>query len=316
MGAVRNNLLKLIQTLNENGSSWALQYVRLDFIEKMELDAEQDLFFKRHLQKMDALACKAIKNIEDYAALVQIAESYSECFIYSKLKALLFVRPVPESANSRSPDFEVMFRDSTAYFEVKALNMVGGFLKHKQIMLSGMTSTIEAEESSKHGGIGFGEQEIAPYRSENRPYNPRSTRLVIEELILKVQQNIKEDQFKIGPTILLIDLCGHLPILSEPVKSLQERFYDYDSKAHISGEFWHVAFGSIGSNISTFPEFAGGPNSDGTLQKSGILNENTFIKGLVFHYQDRFYSLCKLQRGNEIPISLVKYISSANGFRR
>ena len=77
--------------------------------------------------------------------------------------------------------------------------MLEGTIKHKDIMHDSLDSKIEAEEQIKKGKkVGFGTTEIQPYYSGNKKYDPRSTRLVIESLIDKINQNIKRAAIFIG----------------------------------------------------------------------------------------------------------------------
>jgi hypothetical protein len=271
MSAIRDKLLKLKKEINSVGSSFPMLYIKLDFIEKMELEVEQNQAFKEALIQIDKLTDSALKNIEDYNSLTEIKNIYSESYILSKLQSLLNIIKITE-LGSKTPDYKVRFRDEYIYIELKSLNMLGGNLKHKDIMNDSLDSKIKLEDQSKKGAkVGFSEQEIQPYLSHNKEYDPRSTRLVVESLIDKINQNIKKEQYSLGDTILLVDLSGQLPLISKPSEAIQEKYFDEFGDTKVSGELWNVAFGKLGDQILKPAEFEGADNLDGKLEKEGVL---------------------------------------------
>lgn len=312
---IRDKLLKLKQEINSVGSSFPMLYIKLDFVEKMELEAEQNSAFQEALSQIGQLADKALKNIENYNSLTEIKNIYSEAYILSKLQSLLNIQKIPET-NSKTPDYKVKFRDSDIYIELKSLNMLGGTLKHKDIMNDSLDSKITAEEQIKKGAkVGFGEQEIQHYLSHNKKYDPRSTRLVIESLIDKINQNIKEEQYSLGDTILLVDLSDQLPLLSRPSEAIQEKYFDDIGNTKVSGELWNVAFGKLGDQILKPAEFEGADNLDGELEKEGILTCHPYIKGLIFHASEEFYSVAELTESNLNVTSCLEYLSKEHVFK-
>ena len=315
MSVIKDKLLKLKQEINSVGSSFPMLYIKLDFIEKMELEVEQNLAFKEALSQIGRLADKALKNIEDYNSLTEIKNIYSEAYILSKLQALLNIKKIPE-IDTKTPDYKVRFRDDDIYIELKSLNMLGGTLKHKDIMNDSLDSKIAAEDQIKKGSkVGFGEQEIQPYLSHNKEYDPRSTRLVIESLIDKINQNIKEDQYSLGDTVLLVDLSDQLPLLSKPSEAIQEKYFDDIGSAKVSGELWNVAFGKLGDQILKPAEFEGADNVDGELSKEGILISHPYIKGLIFHASEDFYSIAELTESNLNVTHCLEYLSKQHVFK-
>lgn len=314
MSAIKDKLMKLKQEINSVGSSFPMMYIKLDFIEKMELEAEQNIAFKEALCLISKFADKALKNIEDYNSLSEIKNIYSEVFILSKLQSLLNITKIPEK-NSKTPDYKVRFRDVDIYIELKSLNMIGGNLKHKDIMNDSLDSKITAEEQiNKGSNVGFGVQVIQPYLSNNKKYDFRSTRLVIESLIDKINQNIKEDQYSLGDTILLVDLSDQLPLISKPIDAIQETYFNDIGSTKASGELWNVAFGKVGDQILKPVEFEGADNLDGYLIKEGVLISHPYIKGLIFHVNENFYSVAELIKSNMIVTDCLEYLSKEHVF--
>jgi hypothetical protein len=311
MNKIKDKLLKLKQEINSIVCSIPLDYVNLDFVEKMELESQENNVFKDTLKKINLLLKKALNNLGDNDSLIKIKNIYSEAYIYSKLKSVLAIQKLPEEKNKKTPDYSVKYRGKEIFIELKSPNMLGGTLKHRTIMYDALDSKIDTEMQIQNGSkVAFSEHLIKPYRKENGDeYDYSSVRLVIESLIGKIDQNIKNGQYSLGDTVLLVDLSDQLPLISTPQLSIQE-LYDYEPcKTMVSGDLWHVAFGKIGKKIFKPPEFCGATNLDGELRKEGILISYPDIKGLIFHVNDDFLSLGKLSEPNLNVIRLLDYLS-------
>ena len=192
--------------------------------------------------------------------------------------------------------------------------MFRGTLKHRDIMSESLDSKIAAVA---HSGskVGFGEQEIQPYLTQNKEYDPRSIRLVIESLIDKINQNIKEDQYSLGDTVLLVDLSDQLPLISKPSQAIPEQYYEDMGDSYVSGELWNVAFGKLEDKIFKPAEFVGADNTDGKLLKEGILISHPNIKALIFHASDGFYSLAEITNNNLNVVHFLEYLSKQHSFK-
>lgn len=316
MSTIKDKSLKLKQDINSVGSSLPMNYINLDFIQKMELEKKENQSFKEALIQIEKLTDKALQNIEDYSSIIEIKNIYSEAYILSKLQALLHINKIPE-LTTKTPDYIVRFRDEDIYIELKSLNMLGGTLKHKEIMNDTMESKIEVEDQIKQGSkVGLAEHVIQPYSTySNKNYNSGSIKLVIESLIDKINQNIKSDQYALGDTILLVDLADQLPLLSIPSDAIQKEYFDDMSGKYVSGELWNVAFGKVGDQIFKPAEFEGADNDDGKLSKDGILISHPYIKGLIFHANKEFYSIAEITKSNGNVIECLKYISKQHSFK-
>ena len=149
---VRDILLKLKQTINSVGKSVPMEYVKLDFIEKMELESSEYKIFKNTLKEIKPLAEKALKDIEDYNSILQIKNIYSEVYIFSKLKSLLAVEKIPgPKRTNKTPDYKVKYRGKEIFIELKSLNMCDSTIKHKNIMYNSMYKKIDVEKQIENG---------------------------------------------------------------------------------------------------------------------------------------------------------------------
>lgn len=316
MCTIRDKVCKLIQEINSVGSSFPMLYVKSDFIEKMELESDSIPMFKETLESINKLVEKALKSIEDYNTIVQIKNLYSEAYIFSKLRSLVAIKKIQEK-KSKTPDYVIRFRGKDIFIELKSLNMLEGTIKHKRIMEESLDSKIAAENQIHNGSkVGFGEQEIQPYLTQNnKEYDPRSVRLVIESLIDKINQNIKTEQYSSGDTVLLVDLSDQLPLISKPLEAIQKRYHEKLGDTFVNGELWNVAFGKLNDEILRPAEFKGANNLDGKLKKEGILISHPYIKGLIFHIDECFYSLAEITRDNMNIINFFQYLSKSHSFK-
>jgi hypothetical protein len=324
-------ILKLKQAIHELGENYLLLYIQLGFVEKMELDCERgDTTLSDYLEDMHTLVDICLLNYEDYDCFMRLKDMYSEALMYSKLRSVLRIGKVPRKKGDKTPDFRVVHHGEEIFVELKSLNMADGSMKHKGIMESALerkielaNQVVELKKNKKGPGniVASNVGVIQPYYSPNKPYDSSSPKLVIETLIGKIKQNIKQEQFSCGDTILLVDFAEQLPLLETPEESLLEEYigeyrdnselYDflleqtftleehnrylnsldavqkqriYSFKA--KGGLWHVAYGEVGTILvedsnDEKPEI---------LEKEGILKEFGFIKGLLFHIDGRFYA--------------------------
>lgn len=311
MNKIQNRILELKQAINSVGMSAPMDYIKLDFIEKMDEEKNNNSVFNQCLVEIDKFIDKVSKhkenkNTEYYNALMEMKNIYSEAYIFSKLKSLLAIEKINEEGkkHKKTPDYKVKFRGKDIYIELKSLNMIDGTEKQKAIMNDSINAKRIAEEQIKSGlKVGMGIHVVQPYYSPNKPYDPTSVRLVIESLVDKINQNIKSGQYDSGDTILLIDFSDQLLLTSTPSEALKEK---HDG---ISGELWHVAFGKVETNILKHPEFDGASNDDGILQKEGILITHPYIKGIIFHIDDNFYSIAEIKQETLNVVNLLQYLT-------
>lgn len=201
-----------------------------------------------------------------------LGETYFYCICVSKG---LSIEKVPESSDSKTPDFCICLKDKNeVFFEVKTLSVVDGGRQINRHLEDTLDAKINIDEQLHSGkNIAFSETEIQPYSSKQN-----SITTIINTLIEKSRQNIKEDQFKLGPTFLVLDL-SLIPPFRTDQRTLRSA-YCQDSLV-ITGDLWMLAFGEIGMLIHGFPDFEGKPCIEGKLDKIGLLQEHLFIKGLL-----------------------------------
>lgn len=155
---------------------------------------------------------------------------------------------------------------------------------------------------------------IQPYYTDRKDYDPSSTKLVIESLIDKINQNIKEDQYSLGNTILLVDFSDQLLLVSDVKKSLRKNLHDRALGFEYSGELWHVALGELDMPLTKPSQFLDENANDGILEKAGILKDHNYIKGIIFHIEGKFFSIAEIKEDHLNVINLLEYISEDKHF--
>jgi hypothetical protein len=145
--------------------------------------------------------------LPDVAAAPNVI-SYSQFFeIYSEALVLQFLRTKAETwpvgkINSQTPDFKCMLPGRREFYvEVKTVDIVGGHLRHDEIMVDAIDQTVDLEEQIAKGkSVAINEGEVAPYKrpGETDTYDARSLMRVIDTLREKFQQAFKAGQFERG----------------------------------------------------------------------------------------------------------------------
>lgn len=312
-------IVELQQKINSLGTSYPLKEVRNDFVYKVDLESPTDPCFKKTLDDMNNLITKLLTSISnyqsidefknhDYEWMNELKNHYSEAYIYSKLKSLLVIQKVQEEGQ-KTPDFKINFRGLPIYIEMKSLSIADGIIKAKEIMegASDMKRRLEEQlEIGTHYAMEW--QIIEPYRKADKSYNRKSIKTVIETIIIKIKQNLKQEQFSLGDTLLLVDMSNQLPV-PHPEMAINKFYEINDNK--ISGILWHIAFGRKNSKIYNFPDTEDDYETE-VLEIEGVLNSYPYIKALIFHIDDQFYALAKMTDENLHTIELIRYLCPKN----
>ena len=258
-------------------------------LEKLDQKAISDDFIAEKKRKI--LDLIKYTNIDFDPKLKSAYDEYSEALTY-----LIFnckfptVNRVPEKQGENTPDFKIGFdfdnngetQKCEIYAELKSMSFTEGNLNYKNTMEKGLESQIDIEKQQKEGNkVAFGLVEIQPLHKGNKKYDPYSTRYAIETLIEKIEQNIKEGQHSLGDTVLIVDL-KQLSLPSYFKEGAVPIFQEQKYNSYMSGVQWNVALGKAGHLIFKPIEFEGKENTDGELEKDGILISRDYIKAIVF----------------------------------
>lgn len=211
---MREQILALKQRTNSITSNPLLNCFDDKLLAAIEEAGRTDAFVAEKQKKITALTRNLPIDFQEQ--LKSAFDEYSEALAYLYLKAK-FPRTerIPET-NRPTPDFKIEFEPGPhldaeglqrIYAELKTMSFADGKLNYKNAMNDALASQIDIEGQIMSGKkIAFGEHVIQPWLKSGRAeYDPYSFKYVIETFIQKIDQNIKELQYKGGDTILLID---------------------------------------------------------------------------------------------------------------
>lgn len=195
----------------------------------------------------------------------------------------LMLERVAQQRNTRTPDFRLPTAAGDVHFEVKTLSVVQCERGIDAALESAFAAQIDIERQTAAGArIATGISTIAPYGDKG--YDGKPLTSVIDTLLEKVRGNIKQEQFALPDTFLVLDL-GMLPPSRAERAVLRPVHWDTGLVGTpVTGELWMVAFGSAGMVIHSVPEFEGKPGVEGAFSKQGILVDPhfDFVSGLLF----------------------------------
>lgn len=248
----------------------SLLAVEREVLLDIDLLAHEDPAYRPFVADMVA-KLDAVGSAPDAVAYSQFFEIYAEALVLRFLRS----RGIPTSRVTdtiSAPDFECRLEDGRSYFvEVKALEIVDGQYRHKEIMEAGLEPNIDLEKQLAAGNrIAMSTGELAPYQRAfaDPDYDPRSLKRVIDTLRDKCRQAFKPSQFKRGPTFALV-VADRL-ILDGWRSALAPYYFDEHHKACVSGVLWQTAFGTVGAPVLRLPDFEGKPNVEGHLGCAGL----------------------------------------------
>ncbi|MEA3017570.1 MAG: hypothetical protein QOI38_2292 [Sphingomonadales bacterium] len=263
------------QGLTGLSSNVSLDAVEHDVLREIDLSAHEDPTYRAFVDGMIAIL-KAVKSPPDPIAYSQFFEIYAEAMVLRFLRGCGI--PTSRVSDTRSaPDFECELEDGRSYFvEVKALEIVGGLHRNRQIMVDGLEPNIELERQLGAGKrIASATGEVAPYKRAfgDEDYDPRSAKRVIDTVRDKCRQAFKPSQFKRGPTFALA-VADRL-VLHGWSSALAPYYFDDHGSTCVSGMLWQAAFGTVGTPVLRHPDFEGKPNVEGHLDKAGLYADPT-----------------------------------------
>lgn len=230
-----------------------LEGIDIEFLRKMECNSQNHKGLKELLVEMNSIAESL--QVEDIEHQKDFYSKYSEAkfYVYFKYKREVPIELVPRQTEIKTPDFGITFDGQTFYGEVKSFLMAGGNLNYKRTLNEGLQSRIDAEDEIRQGKcVGSGIQVIQPHLRNEKTYDSSSVKLVIDNLIVKFDQNFKEEQYSQGATISLIYLNSlNFPLygLGSIKQKILPIYLDDSVNSPVSGELWWAAFGLINNFI-------------------------------------------------------------------
>lgn len=275
---------KLLANTNEYTNNPILNEFCINECTLIDQNSETDNFIKEKKQKIYKFIRK-IDVCEKYEQIKSAYEEYIEAVIYLKLKEKLNIQRVEEMSNKKTPDFKVGYEGEEFYVEVKALSCANPIQNIKECINDSLNVKISLEKQLNQGKRVASEISVyRPFCKNEKKYDSYSVKNATEIIIEKINNNIKAGQLDFGDTILIVDISQFV-IPTQLTNSILPEYIDYMHNTSISGMLWNAAFGKIDREIFKPIEFEGLSNSDGTLEKNGILVDNK-INCLCFSYKE------------------------------
>lgn len=284
MGIASDLLRQRIQEARAVTQDWHLSVIA-DTFERIESTSASDAFLSDRYKE----ACQLLSNphmATDAVAVEKFLQLFGEVDTYASLKCCgLHVVAVPTAKGKKTPDLKITANGHDLYCEVKTLSLVSGAAAIRRDLESGMESALSIESQLRTGkAVAIGESVVQPYGDatyENgRNIGALGTSRV---LIEKARQNVKTEQFALGPTVLVLNLAMLPPARTE-LRSIRPCFPEIgnvDGQFCVSGDLWMLGFGHPEQLIHEIPEFEGGKAIFGKLEKQGLLVEHPFIKAIL-----------------------------------
>lgn len=150
----------------------------------------------------------------DSMAVNEFAQKLGESHFYCLCAAkCINLEKIPES-QIKTPDFKWPCGPSPIHFEVKTLSVVDGERGIDNALESAFTAQVEIEDQLVSGKrVATAVSEIAPYAG--KPYKMPRLVAVIDTLLEKTRGNVKQDQFALPNTFLVVNLSVIPPIRTE-----------------------------------------------------------------------------------------------------
>lgn len=251
----------------------------LSIVEAIEARAATDAVLESYVDDLDRRASQphfATRPLATNEFLRVLGEAY---FYLCATERGIALERVPETHAGRRPDFSYEIQGQKVYFEVKTPSIVDGDAGVLKALMESMHAKLSLEEQQRAGRhITSAVAGVQPFGAAL--HQNGLVRGPIQVLIEKFRQNLKTEQYKLGPTFLVLNLAA-FPF-ADATRNLRPVFAGhYPTPMLVSGRSWTLAFGTVGQLIHGMPEFKGRPAIDGTLDKEGILTSCPYIRGLV-----------------------------------
>lgn len=281
MQELKNQFIKALQEANSIASNSYLTFLK-DAVEQVENASSNDQLLAGYVEQLLEIAKSNNFSIDpdktnEFSQILGEAHFYLLC----KNKGVSLER-VPEGTK-KTPDFKL--KDNEVYFEIKTISVVSGRRGIQQSLDDALESQIKIEDQLNKGvNIAFSESVVQPYGEKPYQKEKGTITAVIETLIEKTRQNIKQGQYDNGNTFLVLNLSIIPPFRTDNCVLRPAYCDDYMFQKAVSGELWMLAFGRPGMAILGIPEFEGKPGVESIMDKTGILNDPDYenIAGLLF----------------------------------
>jgi hypothetical protein len=196
--------LPIVQDLNTYGGNFTSHLISKSVLDAVDAGAAAGEVTLSAMRGKIEEKITAFRGLHDHRTISALFEAFYEAVFYLvAIHRCIAVCRVPDgSQHGKTPDFATTQIPQVG-FEVKTLDVYDPEGTYAKAMSEGLDSKIEAEaDAKKRGGVGSSARAIAPHGpAQNR-------REVVEQVIKKINGNIKHDQYSAFPTFLVVATRG------------------------------------------------------------------------------------------------------------
>ena len=266
--------LPLVQSINDYGGNFVSMYVRRQVLDAIDKGAGDDDAL-RYVQSKLHEKIQRWSGIQDHDSLSKFFETYYEGVFYlAALHRGVSLRNIPAGNNKgNTPDFQTVDQQQPVNFEIKTIDVSNPVQAYDKIMTEGLDANFEAEKMTKTAGYATSVRSIAIHGAA------KSFLEVVEQVMKKIDSNIKAGQYQNSPTILVVSNAR--TAIHDDAGNLRRWLPFSDIKQPASGQLYAIAAHELDQPFF-FPDDQERMTDLGPLSRAGILRDHTFIAGLIF----------------------------------
>jgi hypothetical protein len=264
--------LPLVQSLNDYGGNFSSIHIRRPVLDAIDHGAQSDPSL-RYVQGTLHAKIQQWTGLQDHETFSEFFEAYYEGVFYlTSLHRGVSLRNMPAGNNKgNTPDFETI-QKPPVHFEVKTIDISDPDQTYNKIMEDGLDAKLEAEAKAKRSGHGTAVSTIAPHGAANNFLE------VVEQVMKKIDSNIKAGQYSNAPTILVVSTARSA--IHDRAENLRKWLPWPGLNQPASGQLYAIAAHEVDEPFF-FPSDWSMDNL-GQLRRAGVLRDHGFIAGLIF----------------------------------
>ncbi len=268
-----DDYLPLVQSLNDYGGNFASIHIRRPVLDAIDNGAPNDPAL-RYVQSKLHEKMRQWTGLQDHESFSEFFEAYYEGVFYltALLRGTSLRNITAGSQKGNTPDFETVCKPPVN-FEVKTIDLSDPERTYNKIMSEGLDAKLEAEAEAKRSGLGSSIHAIAPHGEA------RNFREVVEQVMKKIDSNIKAGQYKAAPTILVVSTAR--TALNNRADNLRRWVAWPGLEQPASGQLYAIAAHQVDQPFF-FPSNPRVMDNLGRLGRAGILRDHAYIAGLIF----------------------------------
>jgi hypothetical protein len=268
MTSLYDAYLPLVQSLNDYGGNFTSIHIRRAVLDAIDAGSTGD----ESLESVERRLRQKIRQwsgLQDYETFSEFFEAYYEGVFY--LVALhrgLHLRSIPARGKTgNTPDFATT-NLPLVNFEVKTIDVADPDRTYDKTMERGLDARIEALTS------GMAARSISPHGTA------RTRRDAVEQVMKKIDSNVKAGQYSAAPTFLIVSLAR--TAIHDRAENLRQ-WVPWRGQSHdASGQLFTIAAHQLNAPFFFFPEWGERIEDLGPLVRAGVLRDHDFIAGLIF----------------------------------